>query len=198
MLRFYCSWSGEAVAGKLTLLGNAGSDPIRIEVKEVLNKFPELDPKDTGFETTLKDFMSQPRQHIKKEEQVLLPGLVDSIPASKSESLARSINSTKIVVPTGMVESSTSLLHCVCAKGAWILYRSHPDAPDRPQFERAAGLMAAPIGHLMDVFCEISRGMRDSPAQMTSRRRLVYDRGSLGLSRFPILHVAWSAVGAKG
>jgi hypothetical protein len=162
VLRFYCSWSGEAVAGKLTLLRKAEADPIRIEVKEVLNKFQELDPKDTGFETTLKDFMSQPRQHIKKEEQVLLPGLVDFIPASKSESLARSINSTKIVVPTGMVESSTSLLHRVCVKGAWVLCRSHPDAPDRPQFERAAGLMAAPVDHLIDVFCKISRGMRDS------------------------------------
>lgn len=79
MLRFYCSWSAETVAGKLTLRGKAEADPVRIEVKEVLNKLQELDPKDTDFEPTLKDFMSQLRQYIKKEDHVLLSALGDSL-----------------------------------------------------------------------------------------------------------------------
>jgi hypothetical protein len=30
--------------------------------------------------------------------------------------------------------------------------RSHPSAPDKPPFETVAGLMAAPIDHLADLF----------------------------------------------
>ena len=30
--------------------------------------------------------------------------------------------------------------------------RSHPSAPDKPPFEAVAGLLAAPIDHLRDIF----------------------------------------------
>jgi hypothetical protein len=59
-----------------------------------------LDPKDSDFEPTLKDLMSQLRQHIKGEEKDDLPVLEDALPASEAESLAGSFGRTKMFVPT--------------------------------------------------------------------------------------------------
>lgn len=82
------------------------------------------------FLPTIKNLMSTLQQHIKEEEEVDLPRLEDAMAPEESEQLAKSFTRTKKFVPT----------------------KSHPSAPDKPPFETVAGLMAAPMDKLMDVF----------------------------------------------
>jgi hypothetical protein len=102
----------------------------RKQVKEKLYAFQKLTPADAEFKPTLKSLMDDLSQHIKEEEQDDLPALEKALAADDSDGLARSFERTKMFVPT----------------------RSHPSAPDRPPFETAMGLMAAPIDRLMDMF----------------------------------------------
>jgi hypothetical protein len=69
-------------------------------------------------------------KHIKEEEEHDLPALDTTLSAEDSESMAKSFSRTKAFVPS----------------------RSHPSAPSKPPFETAAGLLAAPIDHLADLF----------------------------------------------
>ncbi|KAL3469300.1 hemerythrin HHE cation binding domain-containing protein [Aspergillus californicus] len=113
--------------------GRAMADKDRQEhntVKEKLKSFQNLKPNDPSFEPTLKSLMSELSHHIEEEERDDLPKLEDAISASESEKLAKSFGRTKMFVPS----------------------RSHPSAPDKPPFETVAGLMAAPIDHLADLF----------------------------------------------
>jgi len=99
-------------------------------VKELLYKFQKMKPRDTDFESTLDTLMKNLNQHIKEEESNDLPALEAAIDVKSSESLAKSFKRTKWFLPT----------------------QSHPSAPSKPPFETVAGLFAAPIDHLMDVF----------------------------------------------
>lgn len=69
-------------------------------------------------------------EHIEEEEKDDLPYLELALDASDSRSMANSFERTKAFVPT----------------------RSHPWAPNRPPFETVAGLLAAPIDRLADLF----------------------------------------------
>ena len=69
-------------------------------------------------------------QHIKEEEDDDLPALETALSTADSENMAKSFGRTKAFVPS----------------------RSHPSAPDKPPFETVAGLMAAPLDHLGDLF----------------------------------------------
>lgn len=69
-------------------------------------------------------------KHIKEEEEEDLPALEKILDRSDSESMARSFGRTE----------------------AFVRSRSHPSAPSKPPFEIAAGLMAAPMDHLADMF----------------------------------------------
>lgn len=89
-----------------------------------------MKPTDDAFESTIKGLMSELSEHIKEEEADDLPKLEDAISAEDSEVLSKSFGRTKIFIPS----------------------RSHPSAPDKPPFETAVGLMAAPIDHLADLF----------------------------------------------
>ncbi|KAL2836467.1 hemerythrin HHE cation binding domain-containing protein [Aspergillus pseudoustus] len=99
-------------------------------VKEALKKFQNMKPNDPEFEPTLKSLMADLSEHIKDEENQDLPKLEDAITKEESEQLSKSFGRTKMFVPS----------------------RSHPSAPDKPPFETVAGLMAAPIDHLADLF----------------------------------------------
>jgi hypothetical protein len=101
-----------------------------VQVKEALKKFQSLKPNDPEFEPTLKSLMKDLSQHIIEEESQDLPKLEDTISAAESEKLSKSFRCTKMFVPS----------------------RSHPTAPDKPPFETVAGLMAAPLNHLADLF----------------------------------------------
>jgi len=100
-----------------------------LTVKELLYKFQGLQPSDSDFEPALKDLMDNLKQHIKEEEEQDLPALEKYL-GPDSESYATSFERTKMFIPT----------------------RSHPSAPDKPPFETVAGLMAAPMDKLGDMF----------------------------------------------
>ncbi|KIR67354.1 HHE domain-containing protein [Cryptococcus bacillisporus CA1873] len=113
--------------------GKAMADRDRQEhrkVKEMLYKFQQLSPSDNQFEPTIKRLMSDLAEHIKEEETEDLVKLEQAVPTAESRSLAASFKRTKMFVPT----------------------RSHPSAPDKPPFETVAGLLAAPIDKLGDIF----------------------------------------------
>jgi len=69
-------------------------------------------------------------KHIREEEDDDLPALEKAFPDGESQRVAKSFERTKMFVPT----------------------RSHPSAPDRPPFETLAGLLAAPLDKLSDIF----------------------------------------------
>jgi hypothetical protein len=89
-----------------------------------------LDPKDPDFEPTLKTLWKDLSEHIVEEERDDLPAIEKELAKGESEGLVASFKRTKMFIPT----------------------RSHPSAPDKPPFETVAGLMAAPIDHLRDIF----------------------------------------------
>jgi len=100
------------------------------KVKELLYKLQDEPVSSTSFRDLLDKLMNALRQHIKDEEQDDLPKLEQALSNSESRSLAQSFERTKMFVPT----------------------RSHPSAPDKPPYETVAGLMAAPIDKLKDMF----------------------------------------------
>ncbi|KAI4852839.1 hemerythrin HHE cation binding domain protein [Aureobasidium sp. EXF-8845] len=114
--------------------GKAMADKDRGEhrtVKELLYKFQGLNPDVVDFEPTLKALWRELSQHIKEEENGDLPTLEKHLSAGESEDLASSFNRTKAFVPS----------------------RSHPSAPDDGgPFETVAGLMAAPLDRIGDLF----------------------------------------------
>ncbi|KAL4959656.1 hemerythrin domain-containing protein [Aspergillus stella-maris] len=113
--------------------GRAMADKDRQEhqgVKEKLKTFQNMKPSDSNFESTLKSLMSELSTHIQEEESEDLPKLEDAISEAESENLSKSFGRTKMFVPS----------------------RSHPSAPDKPPYETAVGLLAAPIDHLADLF----------------------------------------------
>ncbi|CAG7954291.1 unnamed protein product [Penicillium nalgiovense] len=99
-------------------------------VKEQLKKFQNMKPSDSEFIPTIKALMEDLSQHIKEEETDDLPKLEDVLPQEESEKYSTSFGRTKMFVPS----------------------RSHPSAPDKPPYETAVGLLAAPIDHLSDLF----------------------------------------------
>jgi hypothetical protein len=100
------------------------------KVKEQLKKFQNLKAGSSEFTPTIKSLMADLSQHIKEEEEQDLPALEQELSAEESESLSKSFGRTKAFVPS----------------------RSHPSAPNKPPFETAVGLLAAPIDHLADLF----------------------------------------------
>ncbi|KAJ4517755.1 hypothetical protein HRR78_003593 [Exophiala dermatitidis] len=100
------------------------------KVKEQLYEFQGLKPSDDKFESTLDSLWSTLSKHIEEEEQHDLPALEKALPQGEGDSLAKSFSRTKLFVPT----------------------RSHPMAPDKPPFETVAGILAAPIDKLGDLF----------------------------------------------
>ncbi|CAN6675091.1 hypothetical protein TRVA0_087S00100 [Trichomonascus vanleenenianus] len=101
-----------------------------VQVKEQLKKFQNMKPSSPEFIPTIQALMKDLNQHILEEEQTDLPALEEALPANESEKLSKSFGRTKMFVPS----------------------RSHPSAPDKPPFETAVGLLAAPIDHLADLF----------------------------------------------
>ena len=74
--------------------------------------------------------MKDLREHIKEEEGDDLPRLEKALSSDDSVGMAKSFGRTKAFVPS----------------------RSHPSAPSKPPFETVAGLMAAPLDHIADLF----------------------------------------------
>jgi hypothetical protein len=124
------------------LLYTTSNLPQPPQVKELLYKFQGLNPDVQDFEPTLKALWRELSQHIKEEENGDLPTLEKHLSAGESEDLAASFSKTKAFVPS----------------------RSHPSAPDDGgPFETVAGLMAAPMDRIGDLFRKFpTRDMKDS------------------------------------
>ncbi|KAI5856329.1 hypothetical protein BZA05DRAFT_388120 [Tricharina praecox] len=109
------------------------------DIKERLYEFQSMYPTDTNFEGTLKSLMATVKEHIIEEEEHDLPALEKALKAGATDGdsagLAKSFVRTKMLVPT----------------------RSHPSAPDRPPWETVAGLMAAPIDKIRDIFARFPK-----------------------------------------
>ncbi|CAO3574515.1 unnamed protein product [Mortierella alpina] len=100
------------------------------KVKEQLYEFQNLSASDVKFEPTIRHLMKNLTEHIKEEEEDHLPVLEQALTEEESEKLRKSFQRSKMFAPT----------------------RSHPNAPDKPPFENVAGLMAAPLDKLRDLF----------------------------------------------
>ncbi|KAI8955967.1 HHE domain protein [Xylaria longipes] len=101
-----------------------------LTVKDYLYQFQDLKPEDPKFSKTLEALWTDLSAHIKEEEHNDLPALEKALDENDSEIMSKSFGRTKMFIPT----------------------RSHPSAPDKPPFETFAGLLAAPLDHLKDLF----------------------------------------------
>ncbi|KAG0325454.1 hypothetical protein BG000_001792, partial [Podila horticola] len=113
--------------------GKAMADKDRKEhqkVKEQLYVFQSLNASDPKFMPTIEGLWADLSEHVKEEEEHDLILLEKALTEADSESLLQSFNRAKLFAPT----------------------HSHPNAPDKPPFENVAGLLAAPIDHLKDLF----------------------------------------------
>ncbi|KAF5861619.1 hypothetical protein ETB97_012785 [Aspergillus alliaceus] len=99
-------------------------------IKEDLKKFQSLDPSNSEYTPSIQSLMSHLRQRITDEETNQLPKLEKALTEKESTHLSRSFSWTKIFLPT----------------------RAHPDAPSKPPFETAVGLVTAPFDQLADLF----------------------------------------------
>ena len=99
----------------------------------------------------LKSVMEHLRPHNDNEEQRDLPLLTKAIGEEASAEAAASFKRTKKFAPTRFVLSFLLELRCFSHQTC---ISTHPGAPDKPPFETFAGLMAAPIDKLKDVFAK--------------------------------------------
>jgi len=100
------------------------------EAKKLLYELERTKVTDAKHATIFKTLWDDLEEHIKTEEEHDLPKFEGVISRDDSLALAKSFSRTKNFVPT----------------------RSHPSAPDKPPFETLAGLLAAPLDKLQDLF----------------------------------------------
>jgi len=98
--------------------------------KKLLYELERTEVTDAKHATIFKQLWDELEEHMKTEEEHDLPKFEKAISKEDSQAMAKSFGRTKMFVPT----------------------RSHPGAPDKPPFETLAGLMAAPIDKLQDLF----------------------------------------------
>ncbi|KAJ3278504.1 hypothetical protein HK104_002282 [Borealophlyctis nickersoniae] len=113
--------------------GKALADKDRAQhlvVKKDLYELEKLKAGQPEFDTLLAKVMRELKEHIQEEETMDLPKLQKAVDPADAVKVGREFSRTKMFVPT----------------------RSHPSAPDKPPFETLAGLLAAPLDKLMDVF----------------------------------------------
>lgn len=113
--------------------GQALADKNRTEhqgVKEQLKNFQGLSPTDPKFKPALQALLDEFERHVEQEEGEDLVRLEEELSRAESEALTRSLERTKMFVPS----------------------RSHPMAPNKPPFETAVGLLTAPIDMVGDLF----------------------------------------------
>ena len=100
-----------------------------------------MSPEDEEFHSTLSALWKNLKQHMEQEEQKDMVAIENSLTTQESEHLARTFERTKMLTPT----------------------HSHPEAPDRPPFDTAAGLMAAPLDKIRDLFMKFPHGSSEPP-----------------------------------
>lgn len=103
-----------------------------LKVKELLYQLENFDAGTATYHDTLSKLMTNLKPHIEGEEANDLPALEPHLGADGSKKAAASFKRTKKLVPT----------------------RPHPSAPDKPPFETLAGLLAAPMDKIKDIFAK--------------------------------------------
>lgn len=99
------------------------------QVKEDLYKLQSLSPSSPSFAPLLERLLTDLHTHIEHESKEDMPRLEKLLSKEESQTLAKSFERTKMIVPT----------------------RSHPSAPNRPYFENLATMLAAPIDRFRDL-----------------------------------------------
>ncbi|TRM59882.1 hypothetical protein BD626DRAFT_506749 [Schizophyllum amplum] len=102
------------------------------DVKEKLYKIESMQVGSKEYDSLLATVMDHLHKHNDSEEQQDLPELEPILGSDGSASAAQTFSRTKKFVPT----------------------RAHPSAPNKPPFETVAGLMAAPIDKIKDMFAK--------------------------------------------
>lgn len=100
------------------------------QIKKDLAELQDMSPDNPEFGAVLGSLWGNLRQHIQEEEHEELAALEKALTPEESDAMVRSFQRTKMLTPT----------------------RSHPHAPDKPPFETVAGLMAAPLDKIRDLF----------------------------------------------
>jgi len=99
--------------------------------KKQLYELERTDISTPAYPALFKTLMDDLKEHMKSEEENDLIEFEKAVPEGESAKMATSFSRTKMFVPT----------------------RSHPSAPDQGgPFETVAGLMAAPLDKLKDMF----------------------------------------------
>ncbi|MCO5556835.1 hypothetical protein L7F22_010388 [Adiantum nelumboides] len=114
--------------------GAAMADKDRAQHYIVKKNLAELEKRTAGHDPSFDTLMQQTQQtldqHIQEEEEHDLVKLRECLPADEGMRLGSKFQRTKKFLPR----------------------HSHPSAPDKPPFETVAGLLAAPIDRLRDMF----------------------------------------------
>ncbi|KAJ5390388.1 uncharacterized protein N7496_001456 [Penicillium cataractarum] len=100
------------------------------DMKRQLKNFQGLSATDAQFKPALQGLLKDLERHIEQEEGEDLVRLEEVLSRAESEALSRSLDRTKMFVPS----------------------RSHPTAPNKPPFETAVGLLTAPVDIVADLF----------------------------------------------
>jgi len=113
--------------------GKKMAETARIEhqaVKEDLFKLEKLTAGQEDFDALLKKVMGELETHIKHEEEMDIPQVMQILPVEEQTKLGEEFERTKLFVPT----------------------RPHPSAPNKPPFETVAGFLTSPLDKLVDMF----------------------------------------------
>ncbi|KAJ5092895.1 hypothetical protein N7456_008756 [Penicillium angulare] len=110
------------------------------EIKTQLKMFQGLPATDPRFAPTLEGLVHDLQQHMRHEEEKDFVRLEHALEKGESEELTRSLEKTRMFLPS----------------------RSHPLAPSAPPFETAVGLLTAPVDLLADLFRKWPRGQTGS------------------------------------
>ncbi|KAJ3008817.1 hypothetical protein HKX48_008324 [Thoreauomyces humboldtii] len=100
------------------------------QIKDDLHILDRMSKLDATYPNQLAKVMRDLDHHFKEEERVELPKLADHLSKEESGRMRKEFERMKRLVPT----------------------RPHPSAPDKPPFETVAGLLAAPLDKIKDMF----------------------------------------------
>ena len=101
-----------------------------MQIKEQLKKFQDMSSTDPQFISVAQALMMGLQHNYTEETTKDLVKLEGAITREESRRLAKQFNRTKMFLPT----------------------RAHPSIPDKPPFETAMELLAAPVDQLADLF----------------------------------------------
>lgn len=98
------------------------------EVEEMLAKLDDLEPADERFHQAAVVVVKDTREHIREEEEILLPRVQATVPRERLLEVGETVEKARSMVPT----------------------RPHPNAPKAPQAKKVIGPIAGFIDRIRD------------------------------------------------